>query len=71
MLHCLVTKHSHLIRTEAAGSIRAPAACNGLFGLRPSWGSADMQGIHHLAWCVFFVRKRSGFLQVFYYVRMK
>lgn len=33
----------------AAGSIRAPAACNGLFGLRPSFGVASLNGIYHLS----------------------
>ena len=36
-------------RAVAAGSIRAPAAANGLYGLRPSLGVAPMGGIYPLS----------------------
>ena len=36
-------------RKVAAGSIRAPAANNGLYGLRPTLGSGVFDGIVHLA----------------------
>ncbi len=36
-------------RAVAAGSIRAPAAANGLYGLRPSLGVAPIGGIYPLS----------------------
>ena len=33
----------------AAGSIRAPAACNGLYCLRPSLGATSLQGVYQLS----------------------
>ncbi|CVK99416.1 related to D-mandelate dehydrogenase [Fusarium mangiferae] len=33
------------IAGDSAGSVRAPAPCNGLFSLRPSFGSTSMSGI--------------------------
>ncbi|KAL8738852.1 MAG: hypothetical protein Q9190_007935, partial [Brigantiaea leucoxantha] len=33
----------------AAGSIRAPAACNGVFGLRPSFEAASLHGVFRLS----------------------
>lgn len=36
---------SQSLTKPAAGSIRAPATCNGLFSLRPSFGSTSMSGV--------------------------
>ena len=33
----------------AAGSIRVPAANNGLFGLRPSHGATSLEGVYRLS----------------------
>ena len=37
------------IGTDTGGSIRTPAAYNGLIGLRPTWGRIDMAGVAPLA----------------------
>lgn len=42
VFHVLATQY---LTKPAAGSIRAPATCNGLFSLRPSFGSTSMAGI--------------------------
>ncbi|VDC30513.1 amidase [Pseudogemmobacter humi] len=36
--------------TDTGGSVRLPAAMNGLFGLRPGLGSVSVEGVFPLAW---------------------
>ncbi|KAK9769981.1 putative Amidase [Seiridium cardinale] len=35
----------HSIAGDSAGSVRAPATCNGLYSIRPSFGSTSMKGV--------------------------
>jgi amidase len=35
--------------TDTAGSVRVPASCCGLFGLRPTYGTVPAEGVLHLA----------------------
>ncbi len=38
------------IGTDTAGSIRIPAACNGVVGFKPSYGALSTQGVISLGW---------------------
>ncbi|SDI01062.1 amidase [Alteribacillus bidgolensis] len=38
------------IGTDTAGSIRIPAACTGVLGIKPTYGMIDVKGIFPLSW---------------------
>lgn len=38
------------VGTDTAGSIRIPAACNGVVGLKPSYGALPTEGVVSLGW---------------------